>query len=62
MTAIANPKKLMGSLIGIGAMIVVFGISYALASGEVVASYGELLKPPPEWLVRGYSLFIFYSY
>ena len=29
----------MGSAIGIGAMIVVFGISYALASGEVVASH-----------------------
>lgn len=58
MTAIANPKKLMGSLIGIGAMIVVFGISYAIASGEVIEAYGDITETTSRMV--GAGLFTFY--
>ncbi|GAB5537924.1 MAG: hypothetical protein Salg2KO_00270 [Salibacteraceae bacterium] len=42
MTAISNPKKMVGSAIGIGAMILVFVISYVIAGDEVLKSYGEI--------------------
>ncbi len=58
MTAIANPKKLTGSAIGIGAMVVVFVISYALASGEVYESYGSVTESTSRMV--GAGLFTFY--
>lgn len=38
MTIISNPKKAMGSLIGIGGLLVVFGISYAISSDGGVSA------------------------
>ena len=58
MTAISNPKKLIGSAIGIGAMIVIFVISYVLASDEVVKSYGEITATTSKMV--GAGLFTFY--
>lgn len=58
MTAISNPKKLIGSAIGIGAMIVIFVISYVLASDEVVKSYGDITATTSKMV--GAGLFTFY--
>jgi hypothetical protein len=58
MTAISNPKKLIGSAIGIGAMIVIFVISYVLASDEVVKSYGDITTTTSKMV--GAGLFTFY--
>lgn len=40
MKAISDPKSMIQSLIGVGAMVVIFGISYALADGTVLKEYG----------------------
>lgn len=58
MTALSNPKKLMGSLIGVVAMIVVFGISYGIAGGEVLESYGNITETTSRMV--GAGLFTFY--
>lgn len=44
MTAISNPGKMKGTAIGIGAMVLIFVISYMVASGEVLKSYGEVTE------------------
>lgn len=58
MTAISEPEKLKGTGIGIGAMIVVLGLSYALAGGEVLKSYGEISSTTSRMV--GASLYTFY--
>lgn len=58
MTAISNPKKLVGSAIGIGAMIVIFVLSYILASDEVMKSYGDITATTSKMV--GAGLFTFY--
>lgn len=40
-----NPKNLKGSLIGLGALVVVLGTSYVLASDVVLETYGEGVTP-----------------
>jgi hypothetical protein len=57
MTAITSPKKMIGSAIGVGAMIVVFGISYAFASGEVVKSYGDVSESTSRMVGAGLITF-----
>ena len=39
MFLIKNPKQAKGVLIAVGGMVVVFGISYALATDEILHSY-----------------------
>lgn len=39
--AMAKPDSIKGSAIGIVAMLVVIGISYGMASGEVLSNYPE---------------------
>ena len=58
LTAITNPKKLMGSAIGIVVMLVIFGVSYGIASGEVLKSYGEITESTSR--LAGAGLFTFY--
>jgi hypothetical protein len=41
MGAMAKPDSIKGSAIGIIAMLVILGVSYALASGEVMTYYPE---------------------
>lgn len=41
MGALAKPESIKGSAVGIVAMLVVVGISYALADGEVMMKYPE---------------------
>ena len=58
MTTISNPKKLIGSAIGIGAMIMIFVISYVLASDEVLRTYGDITASTSKMV--GAGLFTFY--
>ena len=37
--ALDNPKTLVGTAIGLGVLLVLFGVSYAVSSDEVLASY-----------------------
>ena len=37
--AMDNPKTLVGTAIGLGVLLVLFGVSYAVAGNEVLASY-----------------------
>tara|TARA_B100000902_G_scaffold394238_1_gene450146 strand:+ start:428 stop:856 length:429 start_codon:yes stop_codon:yes gene_type:complete len=58
MTTISNPKKFIGSAIGIGAMIMIFVISYVLASDEVLRTYGDITASTSKMV--GAGLFTFY--
>ena len=58
MTAISNPAKMKGSAIGVGAMIVIFGLSYALAGAEVLESYGPISESTSR--LTGAGLYSFY--
>ena len=62
MKAISDPKALIGSLIGVGGMLVIVGISYALADGTVLKVYGtEVTETSVRWsdagLITFYILF-----
>ncbi|GAB4376683.1 MAG: hypothetical protein Kow0075_04040 [Salibacteraceae bacterium] len=58
MTAITNPKKMVGTAIGIGVMVLIVGVSYALASDEVLKSYGDFTPSVSRW--TGAGLYTFY--
>ncbi|MEZ4720468.1 MAG: hypothetical protein R2813_01160 [Flavobacteriales bacterium] len=58
MTALSNPGKMKGTAIGVGAMLVITGISYGLASGEVLESYGDVSESASRW--SGAGLYMFY--
>ena len=57
-SAVVNPKGIRGSLIGLGVMVVILGISYALASDEVIKSYGDVTASASKW--SGTGLYAFY--
>ncbi|WP_026998644.1 hypothetical protein [Eisenibacter elegans] len=40
-SAISNPQGTLRSLIGLGVLVVIFGISYAIAGSEVTALYQQ---------------------
>ena len=48
------------SLIGVGALLVVFGVSYSLASSEVLSSYEEYLTDEGSIKMIGGSIIAFY--
>lgn len=58
MTAVSNPRKMLGSLIGGVAMAIIFGISYALAGNEVIKAYGDIT--PTVSQLSGAGLYMFY--
>jgi len=58
MTAVSDPGKMKGTAIGIGAMILVFVVSYVLASGEVLKSYGDVTESTSRMV--GMGLISFY--
>jgi len=58
MTAISNPKKMSGSLIGVGVMLAIVGLSYALSSDEVLRSYGDITPGTSKW--SGAGLYMVY--
>jgi hypothetical protein len=55
----ANPKQVKGVLIGVVSVAVVFGVSYALATDEVLPNYGEGITPSTSRL-SGMGLYAFY--
>lgn len=58
--AMSKPESVKGSLIGIGAMLVIIGISYALADGTVLDSYPDgTSETAVKWSDAGlYTLYI----
>lgn len=58
-SAIVNPKGIKGTAIGLGVMLVVVGISYALSSGEVLEKYPDgITETASKW--SGTGLYVFY--
>ena len=57
MTAVSDPKKMMGTGIGIGAMIVVFFVSYLISSDEVLESYGDITASTSQMVGAGLITF-----
>lgn len=57
-TALSNPKKIGGSLIGIGVMLAIVGLSYVLSSDEVLRSYGDITPGTSKW--SGAGLYMVY--
>ncbi|MBT3647493.1 MAG: hypothetical protein HN542_04545 [Flavobacteriales bacterium] len=53
-----KPESLKGSLIGIGAMLVVFALSFVLADGSVEPMYGDITESTSRW--SGAGLYTFY--
>jgi hypothetical protein len=59
MKALSDPKGLVGSLTGVGIMLVIVGVSYALADGTVLDIYGSTVtETAVKWSDTG--LFTFY--
>lgn len=59
MNAVSNPKGIVGSLIGVGGMLVVIGISYALADDTILRSYpNSVTATAVKWTDAG--LYTFY--
>lgn len=63
MKAISDPKGIVGSLIGIGGMLVVVGISYAMADGTVLKAYGPTVtETAVKWSDAGlYTFYILFA-
>jgi hypothetical membrane protein len=57
--AMAKPGSVKGSAIGIGAMVVVIGISYAMSSGEILSYYPQsVTESAVKWSEAGlYTLY-----
>ncbi|MBS1542004.1 MAG: hypothetical protein JST14_00080 [Bacteroidetes bacterium] len=60
MNALKNPKEIIGSAIGILALIVLFGISYALSGDEVTLKYSSLGVDASSSKLIGAGLIMFY--
>lgn len=58
MGAVQHPKKIKGSLIGIGVLALVVVVSYLLASDEVLESYGDITATTSR--LSGAGLYAFY--
>jgi len=62
MKAISNPKNIKGSLIGLGVIVVITIIGYALASDEVLKNYGDITPSSSRWSEAGlFMLYIFFA-
>ena len=63
MKALSDPKGLVGSLIGLGGMLVIVGISYALADGTVLDVYGPTVtETAVKWSDAGlYTFYILFA-
>lgn len=60
--AVTNPKNIKGSLIGLGVIVVITIISYALASDEVLKSYGDITASSSRWSEAGlFMLYILFA-
>ena len=55
-----DAKAAKGALIGIGALVVVFGISYALAGDEMTPKYAKFISSPEESKLVSTGLVAFY--
>jgi hypothetical membrane protein len=60
--ALANPKSVKGSLIGIGVMVLIVGVSYAMSSGEILSSYPKTVtEGSVKWSEAGlYTLYVLF--
>lgn len=57
--ALADTAGLKGSAIGLGALLLVVGVSYGMASGEVLEYYGDVSESVVRWSGAGlYMLYI----
>ena len=57
MTAVSDPKKMTGAGIGIGAMIVVFILSFLISSDEVLEAYGDITATTSQMVGAGLITF-----
>lgn len=57
-SAMTKPDSVKGSLIGLGAMLVVVALSYVLADGSVEPIYGDISESTSRW--SGAGLYAFY--
>jgi cellobiose-specific phosphotransferase system component IIC len=55
-----NPRQAKGAMLGVLALVVVFGISYALSSGEVLPEYEKFEMTPQATKMVGAGLVSFY--
>ena len=55
-----DAKAAKGALIGIGALVVVFGISYALAGDKMTPKYAKFISSPEESKLVSTGLVAFY--
>lgn len=55
-----DPKAAKGALIGVGALVVVFVISYALAGDEMTPKYEKFISGPGESKLVSTGLIAFY--
>ena len=58
LSMVVKPETIKSTMIGVGAMLLVFGISYGLASDEVLPKYGEV--SPLTSRLSGAGLYAFY--
>jgi hypothetical protein len=57
---IKSPKELKGSLIGLGVLLVIFGISYAISGSEVSSRQMSLGVDETEMKLIGAGIVMFY--
>tara|TARA_B110000503_G_C7119299_1_gene401736 strand:- start:1180 stop:1593 length:414 start_codon:yes stop_codon:yes gene_type:complete len=55
-----DPKAAKSALIGVGALVIVFGISYALAGDEMTPKYSKFISGPEESKLVSAGLVAFY--
>jgi len=55
-----DPKAAKSALIGVGALVIVFGLSYALAGDEMTPKYAKFISTPEESKLVSTGLVAFY--
>jgi uncharacterized membrane protein len=59
-TMAKDPKAAKSALIGVGALVIVFAISYALAGDEMTPKYAKFISGPAESKLVSMGLISFY--
>ena len=60
MNALKNPKEMIGGALGIGALVILFVVSYALSGDEVTLKYSSLGVDASSSKLIGAGLIMFY--
>ncbi len=57
MAMIINPETIKGVVVGLGAVLVIFGLSYVLADSTVYPSYGDITEGTSKLVSTGLNSF-----